>query len=137
MLKEDGRFAKQVQEGMSYRKYSNLCVELKFLYVAITRAKNRVLIYDSYETKRKPVLDYWNKMGVVHVVTKQMLQEPDKYMSPEIAKFYERGIADQSSTPEQWKLQGIKMFRKKYYDQAMKCFQYSGDSKLVLRCAAH
>jgi ATP-dependent exoDNAse (exonuclease V) beta subunit len=55
---------------MSYRKYSNLCVELKFLYVAVTRAKNRVIIYDNYESKRKPVLDYWSKMGVTHVVTK-------------------------------------------------------------------
>ena len=29
------------------------------------------------------------------------------------------------------------MFRKKYYDQAIKCFTYSGDEKLVLRCEAH
>jgi hypothetical protein len=33
-----------------------------------------------------------------------MLQEPEKYMPPEISKFYEKGIADQTSTSEQWKL---------------------------------
>jgi hypothetical protein len=29
-----------------------------------------------------------------------MLAEPEKYMSPEIFKFYEKGIADQTSSPE-------------------------------------
>ena len=29
------------------RVYGKLCVELKFLYVAITRPKNRLFIYDS------------------------------------------------------------------------------------------
>ena len=28
------------------RKYSLLCTELKFLYVAVTRPKNRLFIYD-------------------------------------------------------------------------------------------
>jgi ATP-dependent exoDNAse (exonuclease V) beta subunit len=28
------------------RKFSQLCTELKFLYVAITRPKNRLFIYD-------------------------------------------------------------------------------------------
>lgn len=30
-----------------YRKYALLCVDLKYLYVAITRPKKRLIIYDS------------------------------------------------------------------------------------------
>lgn len=58
-------------------------------------------------------------------------------MPAAIKDFYEKGIADQSSTPAEWKIQGIKLFRKRYYDQAKKCFTFSGDQNLVLRCEAH
>jgi tetratricopeptide (TPR) repeat protein len=135
-IKAEGRFAKLRQQGMIYRKFSSLCVELKFLYVAITRAKKRVLIYDDFSDRRQAIQSFWARMGVVQVVTKQMLQEPE-LMPSGVREFYERGIADEKSTPEQWKLQGIKMFRKRCYDQAIKCFLQSGDADLVLRCQAH
>lgn len=32
--------------ALIYRKYSLLCIELKFLYVAITRPRKRLIIYD-------------------------------------------------------------------------------------------
>ena len=80
-----------------------LCIELKFLYVAITRAKNRVIIYDDFAQKRSFILAYWEKLGLVQVVTKQMIEDPES-MPKEIKVFYEQGLADQSSTPEQWKV---------------------------------
>lgn len=119
-----------------YRKFSSLCVELKFLYVAITRAKNRVIIYDNASEKRQQIQTYWQRMGVIHVVTKQMMEDPDQ-MPVAVKEFYQKGIADESSSPEQWKIQGIKMFRKRYYEQAIKCFHHSGDKDLMLRCEAH
>lgn len=57
-------------------------------------------------------------------------------MPVDIRQFYEQGINDETSTPEQWKIQGIKLYQKKYYDQAIKCFTFSGDQKLVKRCEA-
>jgi hypothetical protein len=50
-----------------------------------------------------------------------MLVNPDE-MPKEIQDFYHRGINDDKSSPEDWKIQGIKLFRKRYYDQAIKCF---------------
>jgi len=38
-----------------YRKFSMLCVEMKFLYVAITRPKRRLIIYDDAIEGRKPI----------------------------------------------------------------------------------
>lgn len=38
-----------------YRKFALVCTELKLLYVAITRPKNFLLIYDDDATFRKPI----------------------------------------------------------------------------------
>jgi len=38
-----------------YRKFSGLCIEMKFLYVAITRPKRRLIIYDDAADGRKPI----------------------------------------------------------------------------------
>jgi len=38
-----------------YRKYAQVCTELKLLYVAITRPKKLLLIYDSEMELRKPM----------------------------------------------------------------------------------
>ena len=54
-----------------------LCVELKFLYVAITRPKRRLIIYDDEAEGRKPIQNYWEKLNVVNVVTKEMIANPD------------------------------------------------------------
>lgn len=54
-----------------------LCVELKFLYVAITRPKRRLIIYDDVAEGRKPIQAYWEKLGVVDVVTKEMIASPE------------------------------------------------------------
>ena len=51
------------------RIYGQLCVELKFLYVAITRPKNRLFIYDSTEDARKPIETIWKNIGIIEKVT--------------------------------------------------------------------
>jgi superfamily I DNA/RNA helicase len=41
--------------SLIYRKYSLLCVELKYLYVAITRPRKRLIIYDEKVKIRQPI----------------------------------------------------------------------------------
>ena len=41
------------------------------------------------------------------------------------------------TNPEQWKRQGHKMFKRKYYEQAMKCFEMSGDTELFDKSKAN
>ena len=82
-LKEEGFFMKKRTALNIYKQFSLLCIELKYLYVAITRAKNRVIIYDDFNTSREPIQKYWQRLGLVEVVTKQMLIEPET-MPPEI-----------------------------------------------------
>ena len=51
-IKEEGMFHKKAQASNIYKLFSFLCIELKLLYVIITRAKNRIIIYDDYTSKR-------------------------------------------------------------------------------------
>ena len=50
-----------------------MCTELKFLYVAITRPKQRLYIYDEDTEARKPLEAIWLKLGAVQKVTKEEL----------------------------------------------------------------
>jgi len=36
-----------------------------------------------------------------------------------------------------WRLQGVKMFKRHFYEQAVKCFQHAEDEKLVMRARAY
>lgn len=53
-----------------------------------------------------------------------MLSEENRdKLSPEIKKIFESGaLKGESSSEEDWRIQGIKLFKKKYYDSAIKCF---------------
>lgn len=116
-----------------------LCIELKFLYVAITRPKKRLIIYDDVSEGRKPIQAYWEALGAIKVITKEMMTEEGRSkMSPDIREIFEAGaLKGETSTEVEWRIQGIKLFKKKYYDAAIKCFTFSGDNDLVQRCNAY
>ncbi|XP_057845589.2 uncharacterized protein LOC131055004 isoform X1 [Cryptomeria japonica] len=57
-------------EQNQYPKFDNikhnlLCSEVKHLYVAITRSRQRLWIYDENPQYAKPMLDYWKQMGII------------------------------------------------------------------------
>lgn len=58
-----------------YRKFAQVCTELKLLYVAITRPKNLLIIYDDETEERKPIQDYWRKVDAVCFVEKKMMMD--------------------------------------------------------------
>jgi hypothetical protein len=41
------------------------------------------------------------------------------------------------SSIAEWKLQGIKFFKKKCFDQAVKCFRFANEPSLETRCVAY
>lgn len=53
---------KDVDKNEVYRKFGQLCIELKFLYVGITRPKNRLFIYDDSAEVRRPLENIWSKI---------------------------------------------------------------------------
>ena len=48
----------------------------------------------------------------------------------------EKLINSKHNDVEQWRIQGVKFLKQKYFAQAIKCFTYSGDQSLVDRCNA-
>ncbi|KAJ0095766.1 hypothetical protein Patl1_14988 [Pistacia atlantica] len=93
-------------------KHNILCAELKQLYVAITRTRQRLWIWEDREEVSKPMFDYWKKKSLVEV----------KQLDDSFAH-----AMQVASTPEEWKSQGIKLFQERNYEMATICFERAKD----------
>lgn len=75
-------------------KHSILCSELKQLYVAVTRTKQRLWICENMEEFSGPMFDYWKKLCLVSV------RQLDNAFLEEMQV---------ASSQEEWKSRGIKV----------------------------
>ncbi|PFH50711.1 hypothetical protein AMATHDRAFT_85569, partial [Amanita thiersii Skay4041] len=87
-------------------KHGGLCVELKTLYVAMTRAKKNLWIADCSKTAN-PMKAYWFDRKLINICA----------IDEELPKLAE------TSTPEQWATTGRSLFDRKQYSQAKNCFR--------------
>ncbi|OMO60734.1 hypothetical protein CCACVL1_23910 [Corchorus capsularis] len=94
-------------------KHNILCSELKQLYVAITRTRQRLWIFDNEEEFSKPVFDYWKKMGLVQI----------RKLDDSLAQ-----AMQVASSLEEWKSQGYKLLRQGNYVMATVCFERAHDT---------
>lgn len=82
-----------------------LCTELKFLYVAITRPKKRLFIYDHDNEARKPIESIWTKLGAVKHITREMIVEMKQKRLTEAAAAQGVGtLGDSQCNVEMWKI---------------------------------
>ncbi|XP_030461793.2 uncharacterized protein LOC115681846 [Syzygium oleosum] len=89
-------------------KHNILCSELKQLYVAVTRTRQRLWICENALEFSKPMFDYWKKKCLIQVrLVDHALAEAMKVRS----------------TPEEWKSQGFKLLREGNYPMAIMCFE--------------
>ncbi|XP_060209393.1 uncharacterized protein LOC132636503 isoform X2 [Lycium barbarum] len=102
-------------------RHSLLCSELKQLYVAITRTRQRLWIFESIEEFCKPMFDYWRRLCLVET------REIDDSLAQAMQT---------SSTPEEWKSRGIKLFWEKNYEMAIMCFEKAGEKNWEKRAKA-
>ncbi|GKA99426.1 UvrD-like helicase, ATP-binding domain, P-loop containing nucleoside triphosphate hydrolase, partial [Tanacetum coccineum] len=91
-----------------------LCSELKQLYVAITRTRQRLWICEHKEEMSKPMFDYWKKRGLVQVRT----------LDDCVAQ-----AMRVSSSPQEWRERGKKLFYENNFVMATMCFERAGDTK--------
>lgn len=80
--------------SFSKSRHNILCSELKQLYVAITRTRQRLWICENNIEVSKPMLDYWKRLGLVQ----------ERKLDDSLAETMQR-----TSSPEEWKSQGIKV----------------------------
>lgn len=109
-------------------KHYIICEEIKALYVSVTRAKKRIIVFDQDEARRAPMFELLQR---AHVASKMSLLEREKLSSAESGS----SLA-QASTPEEWRAQGLQLFRAQRFDGAAQCFEKSKDLVLYAEAAA-
>ncbi|KAF5377280.1 hypothetical protein D9615_006447 [Tricholomella constricta] len=87
-------------------RHAGVCAELKFLYVAITRARKNLWIADQ-STKGEPMRTFWSTRDQIHNCT------PGTDM-PRLAV---------SSSAEEWATKGKELFERKKFLQAKHCYE--------------
>ncbi|XP_060187254.1 uncharacterized protein LOC132616693 isoform X2 [Lycium barbarum] len=97
------------------------CSELKQLYVAITRTRQRLWICESVDEFSRPMFDYWKMLSLVEV------REVDDFIADTMQTF---------STPDEWKSRGLKLFWEKNYKMALMCFKKAGETNWERRAKA-
>lgn len=97
------------------RFHKSLNCEFKYLYTALTRAKCNLWIYDSSESRRLPMLDYWTRRGLIRVVSVGETDDVDDI------------LFTATSTNEQWSQQGDYFLKKGLWEAAMKCYHKAGN----------
>lgn len=87
-------------------RHASVCTELKFLYVAITRARNNIWIADC-SSKGEPMRTLWTSKDQVQ----------NCVLGTDTPRF---AI---SSTPAEWREQGDKLFENNRFSQARLCYE--------------
>uniref|UniRef100_A0A0E0H5G8 UvrD-like helicase ATP-binding domain-containing protein n=1 Tax=Oryza nivara TaxID=4536 RepID=A0A0E0H5G8_ORYNI len=95
-------------------KHYLLCSELKQLYVAITRTRQRLWICENADDNCRPMFDYWKKLCLVEV----------RVLDSSLIEAMQAG----SSTEEDWRQRGTKLFAEGQYEMATMCFEKAGDA---------
>ncbi|KAI3729664.1 hypothetical protein L6452_18327 [Arctium lappa] len=101
----------ELSSSFNMEKHNVLCSELKQLYVAITRTRQRLWICETMGFSQ-PIYDYWKKLSLVEV------------------RSLNDSFADKMqirSSEDDWKLRGVKLFCEKNYIMAEMCFLKAGD----------
>nr|XP_043619864.1 uncharacterized protein LOC122591675 [Erigeron canadensis] len=96
----------------SEARHSVLCSELKQLYVAITRTRQRLWICENKEELSKPIFDYWKSRGLVQI----------RKLDDSVAQ-----AMRVSSSPQEWRERGKKLFYENNFVMATMCFERAGD----------
>lgn len=78
-------------------KHNVLCSELKQLYVAITRTRQRLWICENKEELSKPMFDYWKLRGLAQM----------RKLDESLAR-----VMRVASSPQEWQERGKKVFKR-------------------------
>jgi hypothetical protein len=82
---------------------------------------------------RKPIERIWSHIDAVENISEQKIIELEKNQSDSGQGLLSVAKKD----PELWRMQGIRFLKHKNYQQAIKCFIYSDDRKLAVRCRGY
>ena len=113
-------------------EHKELNAELKFLYTAITRARCNLWIYDSNPERCAPAFYYFQKRGLVTVLSTPDFSQPGEQVSKVMEQIYTK-----PSSIEEWQKQGDHFKEVKNWDMAIFCYSKAGMEELVQESTAH
>ncbi|XP_073112833.1 uncharacterized protein [Elaeis guineensis] len=93
-------------------RHSILCSELKQLYVAIARTRQRLWICETTDEYSQPIFDYWKSLCLVQV----------RHLDSSLVE-----TMCTESSPKEWRSCGIRLFNKGNFEMATMCFERAGD----------
>ncbi|XXG72001.1 hypothetical protein AAC387_Pa07g1195 [Persea americana] len=94
-------------------KHNALCSELKQLYVAITRTRQRLWICETAGEYSMPMFEFWEKSCLVK----------RRHLDSSLAEAMQA-----ASSPEDWRSRGKKLFNEGNFEMATMCFDRAGDA---------
>ncbi|KAL8690994.1 MAG: hypothetical protein Q9218_003687 [Villophora microphyllina] len=104
--------------------HAAMCVELKHLYVAITRARLRLFFLETSHQK--------DLIPVIRIMTKSTPKPLIQVIMPDDLSFNDhiRSLhADDSQTPQRWAERGSDLMDGRQFDEAYLCFQRAADEQ--------
>ncbi|KAF3926117.1 hypothetical protein ABW21_db0204796 [Orbilia brochopaga] len=110
----------------------DLCIELKSLYVAVTRPREMLYIIENDTAAVKPIVDMWASRSSVMAHPIIDVVSPD---DPTLQMRLKEIRAGQSS-PGEWENKGGEFLDLQLYEQAMYCYRRADRPKLVHLCQA-
>ncbi|CAG8532736.1 4901_t:CDS:10 [Ambispora leptoticha] len=111
-------------QTFSHEKHYILSSELKHLYVAVTRARQHIWIFDENDQYIEPICKYWERNGLVKVIH----SEDETNSFPTLAR---------TSSSAEWNREGNKFFESRKYKQAIFCYEKSGNDEKLARAKAY
>ena len=105
------------------RKHARMCSELKHLYVAITRARIKLLVVESLETVVAPAIE---------LLTRDVPQPLIEVVRPSDTNFEDKVKelkAGGTTKPKQWSSRGNQLLQQQSYKEALICFRKAGDNQ--------
>ena len=113
------------------QKQKLLACELKQFYTAVTRARDRVWIFDEAADRRAPLFEYFRALELVEEVQ-------DTQNAEELKAFLQSySTADSESTPFEWRQRALEFYQRKLFKLAAQCFEKADDPQMKEICLTH
>ncbi|CAJ0765167.1 16334_t:CDS:1, partial [Entrophospora sp. SA101] len=118
-----------------HEKHYILSSELKHLYVAVTRARQQIWIYDENTEWREPICKYWKHHGLINVIVNENENDTLSTLDEEgsgspyqchskQAKIALSNLAEKKkSSTDEWDQQGKIFFERQQYDLVKFAFE--------------
>eukprot|EP00741_Cyanophora_paradoxa_P020399 tig00021254_g19690.t1 len=114
--------------------YAPLCFELKLLYVAITRAKGQVVVFESAQAA-EPLVKLWQ--SPLHCRESCDAAELIRISAPGDAQTALAASRKAGGGPSSWSDLGEKMLEQEQYEDALLCFSNANDAPGKACAEAH